>query len=161
MKNGMFVLVVVLALCAFPATAAPTWLGLSAGYAGFFTGGVAFVPIDLVIQTGSVDQGLFYRTDGGVAFDLQSSVIYLDAFVGLGFRIVTTLYAMAGFEVWAPVSPGLDIIEDSMLLLKPTIGYEWKGFFAEFSLPLAVMYTDLALHFSWEIRGGYRFLALR
>jgi hypothetical protein len=161
MKNGMLAIVVVLALCAFPAAATPTWLGLSAGYAGFFSGGATFAPIDVVIQTGSVDQGLFYRTDGGVAFDLQSSAIYLDAFAGLGFRIFTTLYAMAGVEVWAPVSSGLDFVDDSMLLLKPAIGYEWKGFFAELSLPLTITYADLATHFGWEIRGGYRFLALR
>lgn len=160
MKNGMFAIVVALALCAFPAMAAPTWLGVSVGYDGFFADGATFAPIDLVIQTGSVDQGWFYRTDGGVAFALQSSAIYLDAYAGLGFRLLSTLYAMAGIEVWAPVSSGLDFVEDSLILLKPVIGYEWKGFFAELSLPLAVTYADFATRFGWEIRGGYRFLAL-
>ena len=48
-----------------------------------------------------------------------------------------------------------------MLLLKPIIGYEWKGFFSGLSLPLTVTYAELATHFGLEIRGGYRFLALR
>ena len=105
MKNGMLAIVIVLALCAFPVAAAPAWLGLSAGYAGLLRW--RHVRAD---RRGHPDRlrrpGAFYRTDGGVAFDLQSSAIYLDAFVGLGFRIFTTLYAMAGVEVWAPVSPG-------------------------------------------------------
>jgi hypothetical protein len=93
----------------------------------------------------------------GIVSGLQSASLYLDANAGLGFAIFAGFYGMAGVEVWAPLSSGLDLINDSLLLLKPVIGYELRGFFAELSLPLMIRYEDLGTRFGWEIRAGYRF----
>jgi hypothetical protein len=159
MRRCILAIVVLLAFSAFPSMAAgeSTSLGVSAGITGRFSDGAMFIPVDLVIQSGDAGKGMFLRTDLGIVYGLQSSYLYLDANAALGYPIFAGIYGMAGLDVWVPLSSALDMIDDSILLLKPAIGYQYKGFFAELAVPFMVTYAEFVMHAGWEIRAGYRF----
>jgi hypothetical protein len=161
MKRCVLVIVVVLTLCATTATAAPgeiLTVGASAGIAGFFGGG-AYLPIDLFIQWGHVDEWLILRTDLGIVLGLGSPGPWFDMTVGVGFVVFGSGYGIVDFGGWLPLVSGLDLIEDSVLVVKPGVGYTWKGFFAELYVPFTIMDEDPGLNLGWEIRAGYRLSA--
>lgn len=157
MKRLAVVMVVLLALGAFPAVAEQ---GLSAeaavGLLGVFGGGGTYLPLEVGMFIGFTDVPMFTRVDAGYVVGLGSSGDYLLFGFGYNIAAVSGLYAFADLAGWMPMDPALDLFDDSIFHLKPGAGYEYRGFFGELSVPLVFAGDTFAMSVGWQLRVGYR-----
>jgi hypothetical protein len=154
MKRCILAIVVVLALCAIPATAQKTVisLGACAGITGTFNGSGTFLPIDMSMRI-FFYKWVIMRAEIGPVIALGSSDAYLDFSFGMEFPIIADSYALVEVGTWVPPE-GTDA---SIIFAKAEVGYRYKGFFAELGVPFMYKDETTGLFLGWEIRAGYRF----